>query len=51
MIFNLMVIPKVLLIRLLAPWAAVIRAKRKSLWAVYIPYVEGVSEKFKRIRN
>jgi hypothetical protein len=36
---TLLLIPKVILI------------KRKSLWALYVPCVKGVSEKFKRIAN
>jgi hypothetical protein len=47
-----MVIPKVSLTRLSGPRAVVVRKKEeKPLASVYIPYVKGVSEKFKRKAN
>jgi hypothetical protein len=48
MTFSSMVICKVSLAQLLIPMVAV-QIKRKS--SVYIPYVKGVSEKFKHIEN
>jgi hypothetical protein len=51
-IFRSTVIPKVSLTRSLIPRVAVVRIKeQKPLDSVCIPYVKGVSEKFKRIGN
>jgi hypothetical protein len=50
-IFSSTVIPKVSLTQLSIPRVAAVQIKRKIVWAVYIPYVKGVSEKFKCIGN